>query len=128
MEDKFRPDGHHRPNIDVFKAKKALQKLHSIAESIYDDSYILGGLLPSCKGNSLPREHHVVEIPWRSLQSREGPDPEKDDVHLFVKSGEVKGRSENRYRAQDSITFLSSQSISVHVVRVHVDFVDFNDF
>ncbi len=90
------------PNIDAFKAKKALQKQHSIAESIYDGSYILGGEyylpareIPSPESNTL-----------RGLQSREGLDPEKDDIRMFVKSGEVKGLSESIYCAQDSITSL----------------------
>ena len=95
------------PNIDALKAKKALQKQHSIAESIYDGSYILGGdyylparEIPSPESNTLRGEQDG------GLQSREGPYPEKDDIRMFVKSGEVKGLSQSTYCAQDSITFL----------------------
>ncbi len=108
------------PNIDTSKAKKALQKQHSIAESLYEDSFVLGGQyyvrageMPS-PDSSMPQYHDEQDGPLSLAPiSEEKPDPEKDNIHVFIQSGEVKGRTESRYQTQNSVISLSSKQTIV---------------
>ncbi len=98
------------PNIDTSKAKKGLQRQHSMAESLYEDSVVLDShyYLSASPDNSA-KYHDEQDGPALPSISEEQLDPERHDIRAFVKSGEVKGRSKSRYHAQDSIESLSSQ-------------------
>lgn len=105
--------GLNHPNIhvDTFKAKKGLQKQHSMAESLYEDSFMLGGHyylpageVPSPENSAMSKYRDEQDGPSLPSISKQKPDPERNDIRAFMKSGEVKGRSENRYNTQDSLS------------------------